>query len=96
MANYVLVVDLGDGAEANRYRALADLMYEVGFTLHGPEALRPVQFSVTSGLPLSRIKRMAEDRIRAELQRDFVVDAYEIKQLLHFRIATLTHRRRFH
>jgi hypothetical protein len=96
MANYVLVVDLGDLAGAKQYMALNDLMYEFGFTLRGPETLRPAQFSVTSALPLGGINRMVEDRIKAELQPDVVVDAYEIKQLLRFGTAPFPYRRRFH
>jgi hypothetical protein len=96
MANYVLVVDLGDLAGAKQYMALNDLMYDFGFTLRGPETLRPAQFSVTSALPLGGINHMVEDRIKAELQSDVVVDAYEIKQLLRFGATALIHGRRFH
>ena len=46
MANYVLVVDLGDVATSGQYVALTDLMYEFGFTLRGRETLRPARFSV--------------------------------------------------
>ena len=81
MANYVLVVDLGDVATSGQYVALTDQMYEFGFTLRGPETLRPAQFSVTSALPLGGIKRMVEDRIRAELLPGITVAAYEIKRL---------------
>jgi hypothetical protein len=52
MANYVLVVDLGNAAGATQYTALNELMYEFGFTLRGRETLRPAQFSLTSALPL--------------------------------------------
>jgi hypothetical protein len=96
MANYVLVVDLGDLAGAKQYLALNDLMYEFGFTLRGPETLRPAQFSVTSALPLGGVKHMVEGRIRAELQPDVVVNGYEIKQLLRFGATALIHGRRFH
>ena len=82
MANYVLVIDLGDAAAARQYVVLNGLMSEFGFSLHGPEALRPAQFSVVSALPLGGIKRMVEDRIRDELQPEVVVEAYEVKHLL--------------
>jgi hypothetical protein len=96
MADYVLVVDLGDTAGAGQYTALNELMYELGFTLRGPETLRPAQFSLTSALPLRGIKRIVEGRIRAQLLPDVVVDAYEIKQLLQFSTPPLPHCRRFH
>jgi hypothetical protein len=57
------------------------LMRDFGFIPRGPETLRPAQFSITSALPLSGLKRMVEDRIKAELQANVFVDAYEIKQL---------------
>ncbi len=81
LANYVLVLDLGDVAAARQYIALTDIMYEFGFTLRGPETLRPAQFSVISALPLGGLKHMVEDRIRAELLPGVTVDAYEIKRL---------------
>jgi hypothetical protein len=96
MASYVLVVDLGDAAGAKQYMALNGLMCEFGFSLRGPETLRPAQFSVASGLPLGGIKRMVEARIRAELQPNVVVDAYEIKLLLRLGAAALIRGRRFH
>ena len=83
MATYVFVVDLGDAAEPMQYVALNQLMYEFGFTQRGPETLRPAQFSITSALPLGGIKHMVDDRIKAELQPDVVVDAYEMKSIVH-------------
>jgi hypothetical protein len=65
MANYVLVVNLGDLAGAKEYLALNELMSEFGFGLLGPEIMRPLLFSVTSTLPLGGIRRMVEDRISA-------------------------------
>jgi hypothetical protein len=56
-------------------------MRDFGFIPRGPETLRPAQFSITSALPLGGLKRMVEDRIKAELQANVFVDAYEIKQL---------------
>jgi hypothetical protein len=96
MAKYVLVVDLGDAAGATQYTALNELMYEFGFTLRGPETLRPAQFSLTSALPSGGIRRMVEARIRAELVPDVIVDAYEIKHLLQFSTPPSPHCRRFH
>jgi hypothetical protein len=96
MANYVLVVDLGNAAGATQYTALNELMYEFGFTLRGRETLRPAQFSLTSALPLRGLRQVVGDRIRAELQPDVLVNAYEIKQLLRFSTALLPHLRRFH
>jgi hypothetical protein len=81
MANYVLIVDLGDAADTMQYEALTRLMRDFGFIPRGPETLRPAQFSVTSTLPPGGLKRMAEARIKAELQANVFVDAYEIKQL---------------
>jgi hypothetical protein len=95
MADYVLVINLGDAAGTQQYMALKQLMHEFGFIMRGPETLRPVQFSVTTALPLRGIKRMVEGRIRAELLPEVIVDAYEIKQLLHFKTEP-SHRRRFH
>jgi hypothetical protein len=54
MANYVLVVDLGDAAVAEQYMALNCLMYELGFALRSPETLQPAQFSVISALSTLR------------------------------------------
>jgi hypothetical protein len=96
MADYVLVINLGDAAGTQQYMALKHLMHEFGFIMRGPETLRPVQFSVTTALPLRGIKRMVEGRIKAELLPEVIVDAYEIKQLLHCKTAPLPHRRRFH
>ena len=95
MANYVLAVDPGDAAGVKQYIVLNELMYEFGFTLRGPETLRPAQYSVTSALPLGGIKRMVEERIRAELGPDFIVDAYEIKHLLRLRVVPPPRCRRF-
>jgi hypothetical protein len=96
MANYVLVVDLGYLAKAEQYMALNGLMYELGFTLRGPETLRPAQFSLTSTRPLKGLRLMVEGRVKAELQPDVVVEAYEIKELLQFSPAPFPHHRRFH
>jgi hypothetical protein len=62
--------------------ALNQLMYEFGFTQRGPETLRPAQFSITSALTLGGIKHMVEDRIKAELQPNVIVDAYEMKSIV--------------
>jgi hypothetical protein len=83
MATYVFVVDLGDAAGPMQYVALNHLMYEFGFTQRGPETLRPAQFSITSALPLGGIKHMVDDRIKAELQPEVVVDAYEMQSIVH-------------
>jgi hypothetical protein len=96
MANYVLVVDLGYLAEPEQYMALNGLMYELGFTVRGPETLRPAQFSMTSTLPLKGLRLMVEGWVEAELQPDVVVEAYEIKELLQFGPAPFPHHRRFH
>ena len=96
MASYVLVVDLGEPAGVEQYAALNELMDELGFTLRGPETLLPAQFSLISALPLRGIKRMVEDRIRAELLPGVTVDAYEIKRLLQFSIVPALRCRRFH
>jgi hypothetical protein len=96
LANYVLVIDLGDSAGTEQYTALNQLMCELGFTLRGSQALRPAQFSLTSALPLSWLRRVAEDRIKAQLQADVIVDAYEIKHLLQFSTTRLPGWRRFH
>ena len=82
MANDVLIVDLGDAADSIHYQTLTRLMRDFGFIPRGPETLRPAQFSITSALPLRGLKQMAEARIKAELQPNVFVDAYEIKQLL--------------
>ena len=95
VADYVLVIDIGELAGAKQYKALNDLMYGFGFTLRGPETLRPVQFSLTSGLPLGRIRQMVGRRINAELQTNVIIDAYEIRQLLEFSVTRLSHSRRF-
>jgi hypothetical protein len=63
-----------------QYEALARLMRDFGFISRGPGTLRPTQFSITSALPLGGLKRMVEDRIKAELQANVFVDAYEVKQ----------------
>jgi len=81
VANYVLIVELGDSAGPTQYETLTRLMRDFGFIPSGPETLRPAQFSITSALPLGGLKRMVEDRIKAELQANVFVDAYEIKQL---------------
>jgi hypothetical protein len=81
VANYVLIVDLGDRTGPTQYETLARLMRDLGFFPRGPETLRPAQFSITSALPLGNLKRMVEARIKAELQANVFVDAYEIKQL---------------
>jgi hypothetical protein len=81
VANYVLIVDLRDSAGPTQYETLTRLMRDFGFISRSPETLRPAQFSITSALPLSGLKRMVEDRIKAELQANVFVDAYEIKQL---------------
>jgi hypothetical protein len=96
MANYVLVIDLGEAAAAKHYLALNQLMYEFGFTLRGPETLRPAKFSLTSALPLRGLRQMVEGRVKTELQANVSVDAYEIKQLLPFSTTRSPHRRRFH
>jgi hypothetical protein len=51
----------------------------VDFSRNGSEALRPAQFLVISALPLGGVERMVEGRIRDVLQREVVVDAYEIR-----------------
>jgi hypothetical protein len=81
VANHVLIVDLGDGAGPIQYEALTLLMRDFGFIPRGPETLRPAQFSITSTLPLRGLKHMVEARIKAELQANVIVDAYEIKEL---------------
>ncbi len=81
VANYVLIVDLGDSAGPTQHETLTRLMRDLGFIPRGPETLRPAQFSITSALPLGNLKRMVEVRIKAELQANVFVDAYEIKQL---------------
>ena len=96
MANYVLVINLGDAAGTKQYMALKQLMHEFGFIMRGSETLRPVQFSVTTALSLGGIKRMVEGRIRAELLSEVRVDAYEIRQLLHLKTTPLPYRQRFH
>jgi hypothetical protein len=95
MANYVLVIDLGDAAEAMQYTVLNQLMHECGFTLRGSETLRPAQFSLTSALSLRRLRQMVADRIKVQLHVNVVVDAYEIRQLLQFDAAPLPHCRSF-
>jgi hypothetical protein len=96
MANYILIVDLGDATDSMQYEALTRLMRDFGLIPRGPEALRPPQFSLTSSLPLAGLKRMVEDRITVELQPHFTVDAYEIKQLLQFSTTRPSDCRRFH
>jgi len=81
VANYVLIVDLGDSAGPTQYETLTRLMRDFGFIPRGPETLRPAQFSIKSALPLGNLKRTVEDRIKAELQANVFVGAYEIKQL---------------
>jgi hypothetical protein len=93
MADYVLAVDLGDAAGPMQYMALRQLMYGFGFTLRGPETLTPAQFSITSTFSLGGLKRMVEDLIKAELQANVFVDAYEIKQ---FNTTRPPDCRRFH
>jgi hypothetical protein len=39
MANYVLIVDLGDAADTMQYEALTRLMRDFGFIPRGPETL---------------------------------------------------------
>ncbi len=95
MANYVFVVDLGDAAGAKQYMALNELMYEFGFTLCGLETLRPAQFSLTSAIPLRGLRQMVQGLVKAELQADVSVHAYEIKQLLQFSIVPPPRCRRF-
>jgi hypothetical protein len=82
VANYVLIVDLGDDADSMQYEALVRLMCDFGFIPRGPEALRPPQFSLNSSLPLAVLRRIVEDRIRVELQPHATVDAYEIKVMV--------------
>ncbi len=82
MANYVLVIDLEETGSPDRYIALNQLMYEFGFTLRGPERLRPAQYSITSALPLGGLQHMVQDRIKAELQSLVIVDAYEIRKMV--------------
>ena len=45
MANYVLVVDLGDAAGPTQYLALNRLVSVFGCIPRGPKALRPAQLS---------------------------------------------------
>ncbi len=78
---WLTIVDLRDAADSIQHQALARLMHDFGLARRGPETLRPAQFSITSALPLGGLKRMVEDRIKAELQANVFVDAYEIKQL---------------
>ena len=80
MANYIVIVDLGDRAGSIQYEILTRLMRSCGFIPRGPETLRPSQFSITSALPLRGLKQMAEARIKAELQANAIVNAYEIKE----------------
>ena len=75
MANYILIVDLGDAAGPTQYMALNRLMYDFGCIPRGPKTLRPAQFSITSALPLGELKHMVENRIKVELQPDCVVEA---------------------
>jgi hypothetical protein len=95
VANYVLVIDLGEAAAAKQYLALNQLMNEFGFTLRGPETLRPAQFSQTSALPLRGLRQLVEGQVKPDLQVNVSVDVYEIKQLLPFRTAGSPHCRRF-
>jgi hypothetical protein len=95
MPNYVLIIDLGDAAESMQYHALTLLMRDFGFIPRSSETLRPAQFFIISALPLRGLKETAESRIKAELQANVVVDAFEIKQLLSFS-TTRPARRRFH
>jgi hypothetical protein len=71
-------------------------MHDFEFIPRGPGILRPAQFSITSALALGGLKRMVEDRIKAELPPDVVVDAYEIKQILQFSTTRPPDCRRFH
>jgi hypothetical protein len=96
VANYVLIVDLGDSADSIQYETLTRLMRDFGFIPRGPETLRPAQFSTTSALPLRGLKEMAEARIKAELQANVIVVAYEIKEPRQFTTTRLPGCRRFH
>lgn len=80
MANYVLIVELEEMGSPDRYHALSQLMFDFGFTLRGPETLRPAQYSITSALPMGGLKHMVQDRIKAELHAHVIVDAYEIRE----------------
>jgi hypothetical protein len=66
-----------------QYVALNHLMYEFGFTQRGPETLRSC--TILNNLCTSPWwdKHMVDDRIKAELQPDVVVDAYEMKSIVH-------------
>lgn len=93
MANYVLIVDLGNAADSMQYQALTRLMRDFGFIPRCMETVRPAQFFITSALPLRGLKQTAEARIKAELQANVFVDAYEIKQ---FNTTRPPDCRRFH
>jgi hypothetical protein len=82
MAKYVLIVDLEEAASHDRYDALNQIMHDFGFAQRGPETLRPAQYSITSSLPLGGLKRMVQDRIKAELQLHVIIDAYEIREMV--------------
>ena len=77
MAKYVLIVDLEDTGSPYRYEALNRRMHDLGFAQRGPKTLRLAQYSVTSSLPLGRLKRMVQDRIKGELQLHVIVDAHD-------------------